>query len=207
MKIKFFSVLIACITLLPACKNSIEEIDDAGLNKSLEEPNELPGLSIYNLEGEWLTQNAAKVKLENFRGNVVVVGMIYLSCRSACPIIISDMMNIEKRLPAEDLKKIAFLLITIDPENDTPEVLKKAAEDYKLDVSRWTILNGSDENIRELAATLSFKYKKTDPIDFAHSNLISVLDQNGVFIYQQTGLETDNSGTINQIHELISGRK
>ena len=60
----------------------------------------------------------------------------------------------------------------------------------------WRLLRGSKEQVRELAATLDFKYRKISPDQYAHSNVITVLGSDGVVVHQQTGLSTDPGETV-----------
>jgi protein SCO1/2 len=60
----------------------------------------------------------------------------------------------------------------------------------------------SDENTREFANILAVKYKEISPIDFSHSNIISVFNQQGVLVNQQEGLGVDNKTTVDKIIEL-----
>ncbi|MFI5172126.1 MAG: SCO family protein [Chitinophagales bacterium] len=198
MKIKFGITIIICAFIFQACKNNVEEISE------VKESVLLPDMSIYNLSGEWLTQDSSTIKLESYRGDIVVVALMYASCKAACPKIISDMINIEKNIKPEELQKVKFILISIDPQNDTPLVLKKTATEYQMDLTRWTLITGTESNVRDIAAVLSFKYKKSTPTDFVHSNIISVLDMDGALAYQQSGIESDNTQTLNMIHTLIA---
>ena len=200
MKTKFTILLYSCLLFIISCKNEITE------NKITETPSLLPELSIYNLQGEWLNQDSSSIKLENYRGDVIVMALIYVSCKAACPKIIADMLTIEKNISQQDLPNVKFVLVSIDPENDTPVVLKHAASEFQFDLNRWTLLSGSEADTRDIAAVLSFKYKRTNLSDFAHSNIISVLDQNGIVVYQQVGIETDNAQTLLVIHDLIANK-
>lgn len=198
MNIRSSIIFFTGLLFIISCKNEIKETIPP------EETELLPELSIYNLSAEWLTQDSTNMKLENYKGDVVVVALIYVSCKAACPQIIADMLTIEKKIIPGDLPNVKFVLISIDPENDTPPILKNAAKEFQFDLNRWTLLTGSESDIRNIAAVLSFKYKRSTPSDFAHSNIISVLDQNGVLVYQQVGIETDNVQTLNIIHDLIA---
>ena len=51
---------------------------------------------------------------------------------------------------------------------------------------------------------LAVNYKKISPIDFSHSNIISVFDENGVLVHQREGLGVDNTETVAAIHTEVS---
>ena len=129
--------------------------------------------------------------------------MIYTSCKAACPRLVADMRNIEAQIPDEKLKDLTFVLVSIDPETDTPERLKAFAIENQMDDEQWTFLQGTESGVREFANVLSVKYKEISPIDFSHSNIISVFNAKGELKHQQEGLGVDNKETIETILQLI----
>jgi len=151
-------------------------------------PKPLPGNSIYQLTSTWTTQHNKKIKLSHLKGKVWVVAMVYTSCRHTCPVIVSDMKNIEKQFTKEQLKRIGFMLVSIDPKRDTPKNLLAFSKKANMAQDRWVLLHGKDDQILELAAVLGVRYKKTSAKDYAHSNLISIIDQKGLIKYRQVGL-------------------
>ena len=130
--------------------------------------------------------------------------MIYTSCKAACPRLVADMRNIETKVKSEVNQPVKYILVSIDPETDTPERLKAFAIENQMDTEQWVFLQGSDENTREFANILAVKYKEISPIDFSHSNIISVFNQQGVLVHQQEGLGVDNKATVDKIIELAA---
>ncbi|MCM4167542.1 SCO family protein [Arenibacter sp. H213] len=161
-------------------------------------------LSIYNLPSIWTTQNNEEIELKELQGDVVVMVMIYTSCQTACPRLAADMRNIEKQIPADKKDKVTLVLVSIDPETDTPERLAAFAKENKMDSKKWVLLRGSEENTLEFAAVLAVNYKRISPLDFSHSNIISVFDQGGELAHQQEGLGVNNKETISKILELVN---
>lgn len=161
----------------------------------------LPGTSLYNLTSTWTSQNSEEKQLKDFRGKVVVMAMIFTSCKTACPRLIADIKHIENKIPKEDVGQVEFVLVSIDPETDTPEHLKEFTQ--KNNLENWVFLTGSEDNTRELANTLAVKYKEISPMNFSHSNIISVLDENGVLAHQKEGLDFDYEGTIAAVKQEV----
>ena len=142
--------------------------------------------------------------MKNLKGKVLVMVMIYTSCKAACPRLVADMRNIESRLPKNIKNNVELVLISIDPKVDTPKRLKSFAIDNKMDGNQWLFLRSSEENTREFAAVLSVNYKKISPMDFSHSNLISVFNTQGELVYQQEGLGVNSDETVKKITEEAS---
>ena len=139
--------------------------------------------------------------MKDMKGQVLVMVMIYTSCKSACPRLVADMRNIEQRIPNNIKDNVKFVMVSIDPTVDTPKRLKAFAIENKMDDDQWVFLRSTEENTREFAAVLAVNYKKIDPIDFSHSNIISVFNADGELVYQQEGLGVNSDQTINKITE------
>jgi protein SCO1/2 len=65
-------------------------------------------------------------------------------------------------------------------------------------------LRGSEENTREFANVLSVRYAAISPIDFSHSNIISVFDKEGVMQHQMEGLAVNNEETLAMIRKYAA---
>ena len=73
-----------------------------------------------------------------------------------------------------------------------------------MDGKHWVFLQGTESGVREFANVLAVKYKEISPIDFSHSNIISVFDIGGELIHQQEGLGVDHKETIQTILDLTT---
>lgn len=144
--------------------------------------------SLYSLNSVWTSDVGREVKLEVLRGRPQVIALFFTNCEHSCPLIVADMKAIDKALPRGVREKVDFLLVSIDPERDTPEVLRAFRAKHELPTERWTLLRGSTEATRELATMIGFNYQPGSPTQYAHSLLISILDESGVIVFQQVGL-------------------
>ncbi|TYC10662.1 SCO family protein [Bizionia gelidisalsuginis] len=182
----------------PVCKMDLKMIND-GSEKVLSQNNEISEASIFNLSSTWHNEEGEALQLRSLKGKTLVMVMIYTSCKAACPRLVADMRNIEAEIPKDKLKNIEFVLISIDPKIDTPQRLKSFAIENEMDDRQWTFLQGTVSGVREFANVLSVKYKEISPIDFSHSNIISVFNAEGELIHQQEGLGVNNKETISSI--------
>ncbi|MPT34449.1 MAG: SCO family protein [Flavobacterium sp.] len=161
-------------------------------------------LSVFNLPSEWTTQDNKHIEIKELKGNVLVMVMIYTSCKTACPRLVADMRQIEQLLPEKYKSDVCFLLISIDPKTDTPERLKAFAIKNKMMSKQWLFLQSTEENTREFAAVLGVNYKKIAPIDFSHSNIISVFNKKGELVFQQEGFTTSYDTIVSKIIGEVS---
>ena len=89
------------------------------------------------------------VNTETLRGKVVVANFIYTSCRDICPQLSTQMQAFQDRLRGENLlgTEVQLLSFTVDPERDTPAVLRAYAERHGADPDAWRFLTGPKETI------------------------------------------------------------
>jgi len=149
---------------------------------------EYPGDSVFLLESGWYTQDSKKVYLRDLAGKKLVLAMTYTSCQHTCPTIVSNMQSIEKNLSEADRDKVRFVLVSLMPQSDTPEVLKIYAN--KRGLKGWTLLSGNDDDVRMLAMVLDVRYKAVGKKEISHSNLITILDDQGRIEQQILGTDS-----------------
>ncbi|MGV8916072.1 MAG: SCO family protein [Kaistella sp.] len=143
--------------------------------------------SIFLLESKWQNQEGKEILLKDLKGKNLVVVMIFTRCQTACPLLVGDMKKVKAKITEKQLKNTSLVFISVDPENDTPEVLKKYAQQHNIYGEPWILLRSDVESTREFANVLAVKYKKISPIVFSHSNIISVFNKNGEMVSQEEG--------------------
>lgn len=200
---KYYFPALFLLFVLFSCNNTPSD-ETTTTESTVETVEEFDEMSIFQLPSTWKTQNNETVEFKDFQGEVLVMVMIYTSCKAACPRLVADMRNIEAKVKSEANQPVKYILVSIDPETDTPERLKAFAIENQMDTEQWVFLQGSDENTREFANILAVKYKEISPLDFSHSNIISVFNQQGVLVHQQEGLGVDNKTTVDKIIELAT---
>jgi protein SCO1 len=161
--------------------------------------------SLYQLESSWTNDSGAALKLAALGGRPQVVSMFFASCQFTCPILVNDIKRIEAALPENVRTNVGFVLVTFDSERDTPEALAAYRKVHGLP-SNWTLLRGAPDDVLELAALLGVKYKKDLRGQFAHSNVITVLDSRGKAVRQIAGLNRDASEATNAIAQALAAK-
>jgi protein SCO1/2 len=184
--------LFSVLTIL-SCKENTEQ---TAQNK------ENANSSIFLLDSKWQNQDAEELQLKDLKGKNLVMVMIFTSCRTACPILVADMKKVHDKIEKNKLKDTSLVLISIDPTNDTPEVLKKFAAERNMDSEPWIFLRSDEESTREFANVLAVKYKKISPIEFSHSNIISVFNRNGELVSQEEGSGINSDAVAKTVNEL-----
>lgn len=201
MKNLIYFVLL--LFLVSSCQQSSDKKNEEIAQKSSEGISEM---SVYNLPSTWTNQDNEDIQLKDLQGDVLVMVMIYTSCKAACPRLVADMRNIEEKLPDGVKDEVKMIFVSIDPETDTPERLKAFAKENFMDKDPWIFLRSSEENTREFAAVLAVNYKQITPLDFSHSNIISIFNRQGELVFQQEGLGVNSDNTIKSIKETVDKR-
>jgi len=159
--------------------------------------------SIYQLESTWMTMNAQPVRLGHLQGKVQVLAMVYTTCESACPIIVSLMQRLEAALSPELHSEVGFVLVSFDPERDTPAVLNAYGARMDLDPMVWSLLYGQPDDVLELATLLGIAYKRDQRGGFTHSNVMTVLNRAGEIVHRQEGLPQDLTAILEAMRRAV----
>lgn len=119
-----------------------------------------------------------------------LIEFMYTKCPDVCPVTTLEMSKLRQTLMEEGVfgDEVEFITITIDPESDTPEVLKEYAERFEVTSpdDGWQFLHGSEEDTKELAESLRFRYRDPGTGDIIHSTFTYFLDKNNNLVEQFT---------------------
>jgi protein SCO1/2 len=190
-------LILGTILIFSALQSCNTKVDAQITQKA----KKISDLSIYNLPSKWTNQDGENIEMKDMKGKVLVMVMIYTSCKSACPRLVADMRNIEAKFPENIKNNVKLVLVSIDPTVDTPKRLKSFSIENKMEGNQWVFLRSNEDNTREFAAVLAVNYKKISPLDFSHSNIISVFNAEGELAYQQEGLGVNSDETVKKIIE------
>lgn len=129
---------------------------------------------------ELTDENNKKISDKDYLGKVYVVEFFFSTCPSICPIMNKNMIEIEKEFTAN--KNFGIASVTINPENDTPQVLKEHKEALGITSANWHFLTGDKEYIMSLANKgFNLYAKQNDKITggFEHSGFFALVDKTG----------------------------
>lgn len=137
-----------------------------------------PG-SIYHLDAALTNQVGKPIHLDVYRGHPVLITMFYASCPAACPLLIDTMRAVERSLDPKTVSTLRVLMVSVDPERDTPAALAALAKARRIDLSRWTLATADEATVRKIAALLAIQYRKLPSGEFNHSSVVTVLSREG----------------------------
>jgi protein SCO1/2 len=140
---------------------------------------ELSGDSYFQLDLVLETQAAESLQFAEMHGGPLIVAMFYASCPHVCPMTISTIKAIENQLLPEARHDLRILMITLDPERDTPAALAELAHRHRVDDRRWRFARTAPSDVRLVAAVLGIKYRQLPDGEFNHTSPILLLDGKG----------------------------
>lgn len=129
---------------------------------------------------KFVNQNKDTITDKDYRGKVFLVEFFFTRCPDICIPMNKNLVAIQQEFQGND--KFGIASITIDPENDSPEVLKEYAEHYGVDESNWNFLTGSRDSIYTLANEKFGLLAQENPNiegGLLHSGYFALVDQNG----------------------------
>ncbi|WP_449536628.1 SCO family protein [Ferdinandcohnia sp. Marseille-Q9671] len=176
MKKVYLSFVLGVILILAACGN----------NDGIKDPlnYEVSDFTYTNQEGE-------PFGLKDLEGKVWVANMIFTNCDTVCPPMTAHMAKLQGMAKEEELD-VEFVSFSVDPEVDTPELLKEYAAGFDADLSNWNLLTGytleeMEKFAKDSFAALVAKPEGQDQV--MHGIKFYLVDQNGTVLKDYNGVE------------------
>ncbi|HSI68823.1 MAG TPA: SCO family protein [Gillisia sp.] len=183
-------ILIFGIIFIPkivdrVSNNDVVKSDRLNVNKKTGNPDKMMYIEQYGEnkkvpEFSFVNQDGDTITNEDYLGKVYVIEFFFTTCPSICPIMNRNLVEIQDEFKGESDFGIASF--TIDPEHDTPQVLKEYAANYGVTNPHWHFLTGDRERVYEMANTgfgIFADEDETVPGGFAHSGLFALVDKEG----------------------------
>jgi protein SCO1/2 len=147
----------------------------------------------------------------SMRGHASVVDFVFTRCASSCPRLTARMADLQARLAREksDVRLVSF---SVDPENDTPEVLSKYSAKAHADAARWSFVTGRTDDV-EKAVVVGFKMsaakiaKAADDYDVVHGEWFVLVDPKGNLRgYYPTGTDEEFAALVKDVRRVEKER-
>ncbi len=155
--------------------------------------DKVPSTTLVDQDGKPFT-------LARYLGENLVVGFIYTRCRDAreCPLTTSKFGQMQGLFAK---RKVGLLEITLDPQYDTPAVLKKYATSFGADPARWTFATGAPNDVLDVDAAFGLDPFSDPTVGLIHSETLVVVDKTGTI----HDLIYTGSWTPNEIASELDG--
>ena len=171
------------------------------VDKSIRNVSDNHRVKDFNL----INQNGIKVSSKDYENKIYVVDFFFTSCPSICPIMTNNMLLVQEEFIKNN--DVMLLSMSVTPEIDNVEVLKKYAIEKGVIDSKWNITTGSKKHIYELARKSYFAVLDQGDgglQDFIHTPNFILVDTNKQIrgIYDGT-VENEISRLIQDIKILV----
>jgi protein SCO1/2 len=134
---------------------------------------------------ELTNQLRETVSLAGFQGNVVILTAVYASCPHTCPLILSQTKAAIAELTPEEREGLRVIAVTMDPESDTPDVLRKLAKNHGMESTLYHLVTGDPAEVEPLLDRMQIA-RQRDPETgiISHANLFLLIDREGRIAYR-----------------------
>lgn len=179
--------------------------------------SEAEGDFSYDIQDfEYTNQDGEKVSSEDLEGSYYIADFIFTNCTSACPPMTANMANLQSKVKEAGLEdEVRFVSFTMDPNHDSPQVLKDYANQFDADFSNWDLLTGYDqEEVKQLSIKSfnAFLERTTvqDPAEgqidynYIHSSSLYLVTPNGKAIKKYNGGTLDQEVVKTMVEDLKS---
>ncbi len=151
--------------------------NDIFVGDELVPPVPVPEFDLINYSGDRVTN-------KDLEGKVVLLSFVYTTCPDTCPVMFGRFLGIQRDLASEMGEDIELVFISVDPEVDTPERLKKHAEAMN---GEWFFLTEDLPVMKETWDAFKVFVEKEGPL-VSHTNLTYLIDSKGLVRVEYIGL-------------------
>ena len=152
-----------------------------------------PRVSLFSHPWTWTDEQGHPASFSRWRGQPLVVTAIFTQCRATCPRTVAKLRQVWDRFRNEG-RSAQFLLVTLDPANDTAPVLLRFKAESGLPDS-WHLLSGSIQDTHDLRDTLGIHVIEDGP-HLLHDGRIVVFDEQGLPTRSFGGWSLDDEAAL-----------
>ncbi len=154
------------------------------LPSNLEKISQVPVFQLTDQTGKSIT-------LEDLKGKIWAANFIFTRCKGPCPITVLRMQDLNTKLK-KVRGNVELVTFTVDPEYDTPEILKTFSEPLGADPASWKFLTGTPDAIQKIVVTGLLQPLAKEPDGTpAHSSRIVLVDREGWLRGYHDGLDPE----------------
>jgi protein SCO1/2 len=158
---------------------------------------------------QFIDQNGQTISSEKLKGTIYAASFIFTRCPGPCPVISANMAKIHNAF--RDHPDVNLLSFTLDPENDTTDILKNYAQGFKAGDSNWHFLTGSKETLHTLSREGFFsavkevtKEEAAEVGPIIHGTRICIVDESGKMVAAYNGVTPEGTQqVIDKIYSLL----
>ena len=167
------------------------------LGQTLVRSDPAPPFSLVDEEGNAL-------RMSDLSGKNILLDFIFTRCTGPCPILTSTHVSVQRELSERAQKQTHFVSITLDPENDSPEVLDTYARERGADLANWSFLTGSPESIDAVVSAYGVASSPGEDGQIEHLVVTFLIDRNGRIVKRYMGQGPPSKEVTADLESLAS---
>lgn len=130
----------------------------------------VPPFSLVDQDGNPITN-------ESLKGTVWVADFVFTRCAGPCPMMMDRMKQVQQAVAGTQVRLVTF---TVDPEHDTPELLREYAKKHNADPKQWTMVTGKPQEIQAVSKGMLLPIEMSnDTSKIGHSSRFLLIDGEG----------------------------
>ena len=183
-RIGWIAAFLAAAGLIGLAYVSLKSTRPPAQPSNLEKIAKVPGFQLTDQTGK-------SIALEDLKGKIWAANFIFTRCKGPCPITVLRMQELNTKLK-KARGNVELVTFTVDPEYDTPEILKAFSEPLGADPASWKFLTGTPDAIQKIVVTGLLQPIAKEPDGTpAHSTRIVLVDREGWLRGYQDGLDPE----------------
>jgi protein SCO1 len=150
-------------------------------------------------------QNGQVVQVDRFRGRRIALNFIYTRCPvpEMCPAATQRMIQLQEAAREAGIENFELISISLDPEYDTPGVLRQYAESYRIDTSNFSLLTGPERAVADLMDQMGILVNRAEGLS-SHTLGTILVDEGGVIRHRVFGSNWMVNDFLQRLKELQS---
>ena len=185
------------ITAIEVTTHGSSGVEDEGMG-GLAERDPAPDFRLVDQDGRSLS-------LSELRGKAVVLDFVFTSCPGPCPLLTSSHVTLQRKLPPEIARRCRFVSISLDPENDTPEAMRKYALDRGAELEWWSFLTGDPDAVRAVLRDYKVGWSREADGTINHLVITFLIDPEGRIARRYLGLEHPPEKILRDLRQILVG--
>jgi protein SCO1/2 len=183
-RIGWIVAFLAAAGLIGLAYVNLKSTRPPSLPSNLEKISQVPAFQLTDQAGKSIT-------LEDLKGKIWAANFIFTRCKGPCPITVLRMQDLNTKLK-KVRGNVELVTFTVDPEYDTPEILKAFSEPLGADPASWKFLTGTPDAIQKIVVTGLLQPLAKEPDGTpAHSSRIVLVDGEGWLRGYHDGLDPE----------------
>jgi protein SCO1/2 len=179
-----------------------ETVDQSDIRSPQAKPEPGPGDEVPDFK--LVNQDGKRISLHQYRGRAVVLTFIYTRCPlpDYCPLMTDNFAEIQKTLKSDAslYERTHLLSISVDPDYDTPKILREYAAHHTAETTQWEFASGSRDEVKQVATYFGMQYWR-DRDQVVHSLRTSIIGADGKLVKLYRGNEWKPEEIVSELRD------